>query len=350
VLRRRLWLIAPIAVAGAVWAYAQITPSPWSAPTTTATAPALAPAPATTPANPEEPLLGPEIWRLPPVNSPSPSEPLVAPKAPLATPPALDVPPAELVPEHGPDGALPRANAPWSLSGTLSNGERLDAKPSKAEKLWDGSLDLGWNGSEGNNQMFNFHFGFHANRKAESNILTLSLDYNKQTAQSVTTSNLLFFDGRFEWLIKQTRWSWFVHETVQYDEFQPFNVLDTSDAGLGYRLLKNDITTLIGRIGGGFSHEYGGPENGQFFPEAVFGVQLERHISKRQKLLGVVEYAADVGDFDRYRIRTQAAWEMLLDQDKNLSLRVGVLDWYNSMPNINRPNELDYALMVMWKF
>ncbi len=102
------------------------------------------------------------------------------------------------------------------------------------------------------------------------------------------------------------------HETVEYDEFQPFDVRDTSDVGIGYRLIKTDLTTLIGRFGGGFSHEYGGPENGEYIPEAVFGLQLERQISKRQKILGVVEYAPDVGDFLRYRIRTQAALEVLL--------------------------------------
>ena len=96
----------------------------------------------------------------------------------------------------------------------------------------------------------------------------------------------------------------FVHETIEYDRSQPFDVRDTSDAGVGYRLIKTDLTTLIGRLGGGFSHEYGGPENGQYIPEAVFGLQLDCQLSKRQKLLGAVEYAPDVGDFLRYRIRT----------------------------------------------
>ena len=63
-----------------------------------------------------------------------------------------------------------------------------------------------------------------------------------------------------------------------------------------------------------------------------------------------MEYAPDVGDFLRYRIRTQAALEMLLDQEKNLGLRMGVLERYNSVPNGARPNDLDYAMMLMWKF
>ena len=75
----------------------------------------------------------------------------------------------------------------------------------------------------------------------------------------------------------------------------------------------NEITTLIGRFGGGFSHEFGGPENGKIIPEAVFGIQLEKKIGKRQKFLGSMQYASPLVHFDRYRLRSQAALELLLD-------------------------------------
>jgi putative salt-induced outer membrane protein YdiY len=235
------------------------------------------------------------------------------------------------------------------LSGVLSGGEQFEIKPD-AQKLWDGSFDFGMDGSEGNSETFNLRFGFHAKRKAENNVLTLGLDYNRQTAQTIAKANRLYFDGRLERLIGDSRWSLFAHETIEYDEFQSFDVRDTSDAGVGYQALKSDSTALVGRMGAGFSHEYGGPENGHYTPEIVFGLQLERKISKRQKLIGVVEYAPDVGNFIRYRIRTQAALEVLLDQEKNLSLRMGILERYNSVPNGARPNDLDYAMTLLWKF
>ena len=219
----------------------------------------------------------------------------------------------------------PAANAPASLSGVLSDGERFEAKPD-ADKLWDGSFNLGLDGSEGNTEAFNFRFGVNAVRKSEFSILTANLDYKKQTSNTQSTVDRLYFESRLERLIAQSRWSLFVHETIEYDRSQPFDVRDTSDAGVGYRLIKSELTTLIGRLGGGFSHEYGGPENGQYIPEAVFGLQLDCQLSKRQKILAAVEYAPDVGDFLRYRIRTQAALEMSIDQEKNLALRMGVLE------------------------
>jgi hypothetical protein len=127
-------------------------------------------------------------------------------------------------------------------------------------------------------------------------------------------------------------------------------VLDATDLGFGYRLIKSETTTLIGRFGGGFSHTYGGPDNGRVVPEAVFGLNLERKISKRQKFFGSMEYAPDVTQYTRYRVRTQAAWEILIDEGMNLSMRMGVLERYNSMPTTTKQNDLDYALTLLWKF
>ena len=83
------------------------------------------------------------------------------------------------------------------------------------------------------------------------------------------------------------------------------------DTGFGYRLIKNDITSLIGRFGGGTTREIGGPDD-KFIPEAVFGLEGEHKISKWQKLCASVEYRPDVTDFADYRCVHKAAWEVLL--------------------------------------
>jgi putative salt-induced outer membrane protein YdiY len=324
-------------VLGSVWGYAQ-TPGPAVPQPSAATSDST---------DPNKGLYTPEIWRLPPVGTPSPfAQP---PAEIIPTPPVLVLPPADAVGGPEPPAKAPVVNGPASLSGVFSSGERMEVKPAP-EKLWDGSFNLGLDGSEGNTEAFNFRFAFNATRKTEFSVLTSNLDYKKQTAQTQTTADRLYYDGRCERLFAPSRWSVFFHETIEYDTSQPFDVRDTSDIGLGYRLIKTDSTTFIGRFGGGFSHEYGGPENGQYIPEAVFGLQLDCQISKRQKFLGAVEYAPEVDNFLHYRIRTQAAWELLLDQERNLGLRLGILERYNSMPNGARPNDLDYAMMLMWKF
>ena len=306
-------------------------------------------------------LFGQEIRRLPEVGDPSTTPALIVPPVEtLPTPPALALPPVDTLPTPPSEDPLPGddaaskpvANAPSKLSDVLTVGETFEMEPPEPppEKLWDGSFNLGLDGSEGNTETFNLLFGFHANRKTNRNVLTLSLNYNKGTSRTVATADRLYFDGRFELLDNNSRWSLFVHETIEYDHFQPFDVRDTTDAGLGCRLIKSENTTLIGRFGSGFSHEYGGPDNGIYVSEAVFGLQFEHQLNKRQKFVGSVEYAPEMTYFLHYRIRTQAAWEVLLDEERNLSMRMGILDRYNSPANGARRNDLDYAMMLMWKF
>jgi hypothetical protein len=341
--KRWLWVTLLSVMAGSVWPYAQPPPPPPTPPTA-----ATPPATATPAADPVQFLYGPEVWRLPPVSGPTVLLPPPPPRAPIPDPPALAVPPIETLPP-APEPIPPMANMPMSLSGALSNGLKVEEKP-EPNKVWEGSFDLGLDGSEGNTEAMNFRFGFHAQGKGENSVLTVGLDYNKRTTYTAPTTDRLFFDGRCERLIEDSSWSVFFHETIEYDQFQPFDVRDTSDTGVGYRMIKNELTTLIGRLGGGFSHEFGGPENGWVIPEAVFGLQLEKKIGKSQKFVGSMEYAPDVADFNRYRLRSQAALELLLDQARNLCMRIGVLERYNSYPNGARPNDLDYATTLMWKF
>jgi hypothetical protein len=290
-------------------------------------------------------LFGPEVWRLPPTIAAPPGAPdanatIATPApAPVKLPTALTLAPSDSFPPPPSKDALPPTiNMPMTLP------------PAQPQKLWDGSFDLGLDGSNGNSETFNIRFGFHAKRKTEQTILTLGVDYLEQTSNSVATANRLFAEDRYEWLFEDSRWSCFIHNTVEYDEFQDYHVRDAGDLGMGYRFIRDSDTTLVGRFGGGYSHYYGGIDNGQYFPEGVFGLSLERKISKRQKFIGSIEYAPDVADFGRYRIRTQAAIEVLLDEELNLSMKIGVLDRYTSLQKTARGNDIDYAALILWKF
>lgn len=298
-----------------------------------------------------------EIWRLPPVRDfPALTPPTGRSGIPYHTPTALQVPHYEMLPAPEPE---PVEREPGEQgesfhrppSDLTIDAECVEPKPRpRKDKIWSGNFDIGMDGSEGNTETFNIHFGFHAQRKTDFNILTLGIDYNRQTSNTIANEERLYFDGRFEQLLGESRWSSFVHQTIEYDQFQPYNVRDTTDIGLGYRILDREKVTLIGRFGGGFMHEYGGPNNGEYVPEAVFGSQFEVQINSRQKFVGSVEYAPDVCELTHYRVRTQAAWEVLLDEDHNLNLRIGILDRYNNEPSDARKNDLDYAMMLMWKF
>ena len=87
-----------------------------------------------------------------------------------------------------------------------------------------------------------------------------------------------------------------------------------------------------------------------YVPEGLAGLEFERQLTKRQKVTFSVEYFPDVTDPDEFRANSKAAWEMLVDPDMNLNLKLSVTDRYDSTPNGAKRNDLDYSLLLLWKY
>jgi putative salt-induced outer membrane protein YdiY len=219
----------------------------------------------------------------------------------------------------------------------------------KSTKIWDGGFELGLNGAEGNTDNMNFRFGFKIKRETITSIWKFNVDYRKATQNETDTADRLFSDWRAERLFPGSRWTYFGHGSVEYDEFQAFDSRVTSGLGVGYALIKQETTKLVARCGGGIAREFGVPDP-EFVPEAVFGSDLEWRVGKRYKLTAVTEYTPDITAFGEYRLRGQAAWELLFDQETNLSLKFSVLERYNSLPHGKKPNDVDYAATILWTF
>ena len=222
-------------------------------------------------------------------------------------------------------------------------------KTASAKKLWQGSFELGLDGSEGNTRTFNIQFGMDVKRKTDRDVVTLDLDFRKKTADYQETATRALLDWRYERLYEDSPWTTFVHGTVDYDEFQAFGVRVTSDVGLGFQLIDWEKTTLAVRVGCGFSHEINGPDDA-YVPELNYGLDFEHRISDRQKLTAQADYIPDVTEFSEFRLKTEASWELLIDEEMNLSLKFSMLDRYDSTPHGLRPNDLDYSAMLLWKF
>jgi len=139
--------------------------------------------------------------------------------------------------------------------------------------------------------------------------------------------------------------------TKPLDDAAP--TLDFSKAmgvGLKGQLLEKQNTVVRGRLGGALSQEYDHLGEGQRIPEMHFEFQFERQLTKRSKILGEMEFGQDVTEFGRHRVRTQAAWEVALDDDRNVSLRTGVQEQSRKSPSAEASKNLNYTLDLIWKF
>jgi putative salt-induced outer membrane protein YdiY len=215
---------------------------------------------------------------------------------------------------------------------------------------WTGSIQLGLNGSEGNTDRLSFRTGLDATRFATDMETRIALRYSYATSDGETSENKARADVRNDWLIADSRWRYFVLGLAEYDRFQEWDVRASIFLGLGYEFIKTDRTLLLGRAGAGLTREFGGDRT-RIIPEALLGADLEHKLTERQKVTATVDFFPALDHIGEYRLNARAAWEILIDPEVNLSLKIGVEDRYNSRPGEGfKHNDLDYFALVAWSF
>jgi putative salt-induced outer membrane protein YdiY len=214
---------------------------------------------------------------------------------------------------------------------------------------WEGNVELGLNGTDGNSETFNVRFGVTAKYKTESLWRSVQLTSIQKRANGKTTANTALLDGRLEWPMPGSRWNYFMHGLLEYDEFKAFNTRLSADTGFGYEFLQNEQTTLMGRSGLAVSREISGPDNA-VHPELLLGGEYKHRFNEFHSISGKTEFYPSVLDFGDFRLNSQASWEMALSKIWGLSLKLSIIDRYDSTPQGARPNDLDYSTLLIWSF
>lgn len=215
---------------------------------------------------------------------------------------------------------------------------------------WESSAEVGINGATGNTEAFTIQSGARFKRKTEINMFDLRLLQNRtQAAGLVSQDNVLLY-GDFDRNLGASPWSAFLKQGLEYDQLKAFDLRYFINSGAGYKWIDANGLLFSTRFGAGASREFGGPED-DWTPEALFGASYDHQVNKRNKLVARFDYFPAWEDFSDYRTITDLAWEYLLSEDSNLSLKLGALHRYESQPSgARRPSDLNYSLLLLYKF
>lgn len=223
------------------------------------------------------------------------------------------------------------------------------AAPVRPSKLWCGGMELGFNGAEGNSENFRLRAGANLKRENAQTITKMDWLYTFATLNSTRSENRGLMNGRQEWLQAGTNWSVFVSSQGEMDQFKAYDLRMAMHSGLGFNFIKTDRSLLKGRLGGGGSHEMGGP-NDRMQWEGLAGVDLEHRFSKRYRFVSSMDYFPDFERMKDFRLQGKVNLEVLIDPDLNLTLKTGILDRYDSTPEGRRHNDFEYFAVILWKF
>ena len=214
--------------------------------------------------------------------------------------------------------------------------------------FWEGSVELGLNGQNGNSNSESLRVGFDLSRETPRTNWDVDFNYNKAHNENVESQNNAYFLSSWDYKLDSPRWTAYSKLGLEYDEFKDFDLRLFTNGGLGYDFIKTPVTTIRGRFGSGVSREFDAPDE-QWKPEAVFGLDLEHQLSKRQKIKIINDYSPNWSDFSDYRLVTDASWQLLLDAEANLSLKIGALNRYDSTSSADvKANDLNYSVLLLW--
>jgi len=216
-------------------------------------------------------------------------------------------------------------------------------------KPWDTGMELGINGSSGNDQSFSIRTGGYLKRESRFSKLDYRIYYNRTTTNKETTQDNATTDIRNDWLLDESSpWSLFAKANLFYDRFQAFDLQTNGSSGVGFQIFKDPMVNLSTRFGGGASREFGGPDN-DWTPEALFGFEYDQRVTDTQKFSATLEYYPQFNNFGKYRLVADAGWEIELDKPSNLSVKISANDRFDSTPNGLEPHLVNYSVLLLLK-
>ncbi|MCO8125110.1 DUF481 domain-containing protein [Stieleria sp. TO1_6] len=293
------------------------------------------------------------------------------PSADLSLPipdlPNANVPMIESLPlPTAPGAVIGNGVAPEGAATTIGeaiaageNGEELPLEEETAAwyqipwlwitRGWKNHAELGMDGASGNSRTLAFQTGLEMKRKTDLYTFALDFDYRKATNNKITTEDNGRLNLDYDRLLHESNWSAFAKFGAEWDQFKAFDLRLNLNSGLGYYWLRDEETTFVTRFGAGASQEIGAPDD-DWKAEAVFGTEFERQLNRYHKLKAKVDYFPAWEDFSDFRMVSDIAWEILLDDTENLSLKLGLTDRYDSTPQGAKPNDVYYSLLLLVKF
>ena len=277
---------------------------------------------------------------------------------PETTPPPAPAPAANSPSAPKPAAAAPAAAAPAATPPTPPAPAVTILPPPKEvkpdpETFWDGwkhSAELGLNGAEGNSRSLSVRGGLTLDRETSLMETKIGASYNYATANGQKSTDHGELGARNDYRIAPP-WRIYVQGLLEYDTFQDWRWRLSAASGLGYEVIKDDNTLLLGRVGAGFSKQFQTTGSERIEPELDLGLDFNHKFDDRQSFFVTLDYYPSLHRFTDYRATGKAGYELLVDPVHAISLKLGVEDRYQSVPGDGKKrNDLLYFAALVFDF
>ena len=220
-------------------------------------------------------------------------------------------------------------------------------------RVWTGGFEFGINGSQGNTDVLNLRLGASADRKTDRNFYHSDVLYTLSKQDGKTRSNQALWNVRDEILFPSSPWSVFAAFQLEFDEFRDYDLRAGVYSGLSYSWIATERIALKTRAGAGAVREISTklvePPD-RWVPEALFGFDYTHRFTDRQSFMMNTDLYPSLSQIGQHRIRTRAAYEIVIDPEHCVVLRLGVQNRYDTNPGNAKRNDFNYFATLLFKF
>jgi putative salt-induced outer membrane protein YdiY len=221
---------------------------------------------------------------------------------------------------------------------------------------WSKSFDLGFMGQNGASESLALNTGldFATTDVISDYRSSFGARYWLASTDGDKSVNAFRAYGKYDQYIPSVDPKFFIFGYGQYDfdEFQSFYQRVSLYVGPGYDFVKKDNYTMTGRVGVGFSQDFGREATDDFRIEAYAGVDGKWVIeAEKQFFTYSMYYFPSLEDFSDGRIVSNLAYEAVIDQAKGITVRAFFEHKYEfRTPDDTDHNNYKYGLNVGVKF
>jgi hypothetical protein len=156
-----------------------------------------------------------------------------------------------------------------------------------------------------------------------------------------TDNNLLVTSTYDRKLVSNPRFLWFVKGQAQYAPLESFDERLSAWGGIGYEFLKKKPIDLTGKIGAGYSYEFGNINEG--YPQLYAELAGDWEISETQALMASFWITPDFSDFTDALMLGRLEWTMKVPDFAGLKLLGGLRWQYQTKVNPG-DNDSDFRI------
>ncbi|MBO7741642.1 MAG: DUF481 domain-containing protein, partial [Victivallales bacterium] len=223
--------------------------------------------------------------------------------------------------------------------------------PPPAGRDWSGEFTLDISGKSGNTDKFNAGAGASATLAGPDDKLRLYVTGKYERESGITSTEEYIGGIDFERNIADTRSAWYARYEIEQEETSGLSLRHEVGLGYGYYFLKDDITTLRGRVGfTGATKEYTDGSH-----DDALGIEMalhfERKIDEWGKLVSDLTYQPTFEDLGNFRLIHESALDIPVLVSVPLNLRIGMKNEYNSQVAEGTEHmETSYFAKIVYKW